>query len=407
MVCGRVEAADETPGDWWALHGQTTVVTQYHPGVPPAFRGANSLDPQAEAKETWDLTLFAGLRLWRGAELWVNPEVDQGFGLSSTLGVAGFTSGEAYKVGAHAPYVELPRLFLRQTINLGGEASQVDAGLNQFAGSQTAHRVLVTVGKFGVVDIFDTNRYAHDPRTDFLNWSIIDVGAFDYAADAWGYTYGAAAEWSQQWWALRIGLFDLSKVPNSKQLDTHFFDQYQADVEGEARYTLFGQPGKLKVLGFLSHARMGRYSGATALARQTGMPADIAAVRLMHVRGGVSLNLEQPLTEGLGLFARAGWSQGHLEAFDFTDINRTLSLGLSINGARWGRSDDTVGVAMAVNGASGDARQFFGAGGLGILVGDGQLLQAGHGYILESYYRVSVFTLSNVSLDYGFVDHPA
>jgi len=149
VASGRVLAADETPVDWWGLHGQSTFVTQYHPGFHAAFSGPNSLDPQAQARETFDLTLIAGLRLWWGAELWANPEVDQGFGLSNTLGVAGFTSGEAYKVGAAVPYVELPRLFVRQTLNLGGEVAHIDAGLNQLAGSQTAHRVVVTVGKFG------------------------------------------------------------------------------------------------------------------------------------------------------------------------------------------------------------------------------------------------------------------
>ena len=156
VASGRVWAADAAPGDWWGLHGQSTFVTQYHPGFHAAFSGTNSLDPQAQARETFDLTLYGGLRLWRGAALWVNPEVDQGFGLSNTLGVAGFTSGEAYKVGQATPYFQLPRLFVRQTINLGGEVAHIDAGLNQLAGSQTAHRVVVTVGKFAVVDVFDT-----------------------------------------------------------------------------------------------------------------------------------------------------------------------------------------------------------------------------------------------------------
>src|SRR5437588_3284324 len=154
VASGRVRAAEEA-AEVWGLHGQTTFVTQYHPGFHSAFRGPNSLDPQAQARETFDLTLYGGLRLWRGAELWVNPEVDQGFGLSSTLGVAGFPSGEAYKVGADAPYFQLPRLFVRQTINLGGEAAHVEAGLNQLASSQTTNRVVVTVGKFAVVDVFD------------------------------------------------------------------------------------------------------------------------------------------------------------------------------------------------------------------------------------------------------------
>jgi high affinity Mn2+ porin len=406
LASGRVMAADAT-AEAWGLHGQATFVTQYHPGFRSAFRGPHSLEPQAQARETFDLTLYGGLRLWRGAELWVNPEVDQGFGLSNTLGVAGFPSGEAYKVGADTPYFQLPRLFVRQTLNLGGEAAPVEAGLNQLASRQTANRVVVTVGKFSVVDVFDTNRYAHDPRNDFLNWSIIDTGAFDYAADAWGYTYGAAVEWSQQWWTVRTGLFTLSKVPNSKVLDTRVFDQYQVDQEVEARHTLLGQPGKLKLLGFLSHGRMGRYSEATAVARQTGMPADIAAVRTAHNRAGVSLNLEQQLIEGLGVFAKAGWSQGQFEAFEFTDINKTVALGLSVTGTRWGRPDDTVGVALAVNDASEAAKQFLAAGGLGILVGDGHLSRSGPEYIVETYYKVAVFKFAKVSLDYQFVNHPA
>src|SRR5262249_5025187 len=157
--------------------------------------------------------------------------------------------------------------------------------------------------------------------------------------------YGAAVEWYQQWWTVRTGLFTLSKVPNSKALDSKLFDQYQVDLEVEARYSIRGQPGKLKLLGFLSHGRMGRYSEATAIAHQHGMPADIAAVRRAHNRAGVSLNLEQQLIEGLGGFVKVGWSQGAFEAFEFTDINKTVALGLSLTSTRWGRPDDTVAVA--------------------------------------------------------------
>src|SRR5579884_2462596 len=250
--------ADEDTEDW-AVHAQSTFVAQYHPGFQSPFRGPNSLDPHGQARETSDLTLYGGIRPWRGAELWVNAEVDQGFGLSNTLGLAGFSSGEAYKVGAANPYPRIPRVFLRQTINLGGEESKVEAGLNQLAGSQTNDRMVLTVGKFSVVDVFDTNKYAHDPRADFFNWSIIDAGSFDYAADAWGYTYGAAAEWYQGDWTLRGGVFDLSIVPNSTDLDTSF-SQFQWVGEVERRYQLFGQPGKIAVTGYLSRGRMGSYA---------------------------------------------------------------------------------------------------------------------------------------------------
>ena len=206
--------------DRFAIHAQATYVNQYDPPFRAPYSGANSLAPNI-GRETADVTVFAGLRLWQGAELWVNPEIDQGFGLSGSLGVAGFPSGEAYKVGADYPYARLQRAFLRQTIDLGGDVQKVDAGANQFSGTQTSDRLVFTIGKFSAVDIFDTNKYAHDPRGDFLNWTLLDTGTFDYAADAWAYTVGAAAEWYQGAWTFRAGLFDLSIAPNQTALDPH------------------------------------------------------------------------------------------------------------------------------------------------------------------------------------------
>ena len=220
------------------FHGQTTFLEQAYPGFRSPYQGANSLPGGGEGRETWDATLYAGVRLWQGAELWVNPEIDQGFGLANTLGVAGFPSGEAYKVGQTDPYARLPRTFIRQTIDLGGETQKVDAGANQFAGSETANRLVITVGKFAVTDVFDTNKYAHDPRNDFMNWALVDTATFDYAADSWGYTYGAAVEWYQGSWTLRGGVFDLSVVPNSPDL-TPTFDQFQWVGEIERRYELW------------------------------------------------------------------------------------------------------------------------------------------------------------------------
>ena len=398
---------DAAAAEDWAIHGQTTFVAQYHPRFPALFSGPNSLTPKNQARETYDLTLYAGARPWNGAEIWVNPELDQGFGLSTTLGVAGFISGEAYKVGHADVYPRIPRVLFRQTINLGADSQSLDAGLNQLAGSQTANRIVLTIGKFAVPDIFDTNRYAHDPRSDFLNWSVIEAGSFDYAADAWGYTYGAAAEWYQDWWTIRSGLFNLSETPNSKALDTRVFDQYQLDEEVEERHELFGQPGKIKLLGFLSHGRMGAYNQATEIALETGSPADIAEVRKSHNRAGVSLNLEQQITEDLGAFARAGWTQGRYEAFDFTDINQTVSLGASVSGRLWDRPDDSFGLALARNNASNAARRFFAAGGLGILVGDGRLSRSGAELIAETYYSIAVFGSAKVSIDYQYVNNPA
>ena len=388
------------------FHGQTTFLWQSYPAFRSPYEGTNSLPGGGQGRETSDVTLYAGMQLWKGAELWVNPEIDQGFGLADTLGVAGFTSGEAYKVGATYPYARLPRTFIRQTIDLGGETEKTEAGINQFAGSQTANRLVITVGKFGVNDIFDTNKYAHDPRSDFINWAIVDTGTFDYAADAWGYTYGAAAAWYQGNWTVRGGLFDLSVVPNSADLDPSFA-QFQWVGEIERRYDLWGHPGKIAVTGFLSRGRMGTFENAIELAAVTGGPADIAAVRQYQSRGGVSLNLEQEITSELGTFVRAGWADGNVEPYEFTDIDRTVAAGLSVSGKLWARPDDTIGVAGVLNGISGVHQAFLNAGGLGILVGDGQLPHPGLEQIVETYYSYALTPSTRVSVDYQLIVNPA
>jgi high affinity Mn2+ porin len=402
---GNAAIAPPTPEfDNFAVHGQTTFLSQYvFPFRDPYF-GQNSLAPN-QGRETWDATAFLGMRLWQGAEVWVNPEIDQGFGLSATLGVAGFPSGEAYKVGAAVPYARIPRYFVRQTIDLGGDTQKVDGSANQFSGSQTANRLVFTVGKFGVTDIFDNNKYAHDPRNDFMNWALIDTGTFDYAADAWGFTYGAAAEWYQGDWTVRGGIFDLSVVPNDVELDPHFA-QFQWVGEIERRYDLWGQPGKIAVTGFLSRGRMGSFSDAIALAAATGGVPATSAVRQYTSRGGVSFNLEQQITADLGVFARAGVANGNIEPYEFSDIDRTAAAGLALAGKSWGRPDDTVGLAGVINGISGVHQAYLNAGGLGILVGDGTLPHPAPEQIIEAYYQLPV-SYFKLTLDYQFIVNPA
>lgn len=399
-------ASASTPEQTWAVHGQATVVQQAHVAFHSPYRGSNSLAPEAVGRETFDLTLYAGVRPWAGGELWINPEIDQGFGLSNTLGVAGFPSGEAYKVGKKNPYPKLPRLFLRQTIDLGGEAQKVDPDLNQLGGTQTADRLVLTIGKFSVVDVFDTNQYAHDPRQDFLNWSLIDAGTFDYAANAWGYTYGAAAELYHGRWAVRTGVFDLSKVPNSARLDDTF-TQFQLVGELEERHEIAGQPGKLKVTVFQTRGRMGRFEDAIRLAEATGQPADISLARQYSSRRGVSLNLEQQVSQDLGVFVKGGVAGGDVEPYEFADIDHTAAAGISMKGSQWGRPQDTWALAGVINGISRAHQQFLDAGGTGILVGDGQLPRPGAEQILETYYDIAVARPLRLSLDYQFVNHPA
>jgi high affinity Mn2+ porin len=389
----------------FAIHGQFTYVEQQVSGFKAPYAGANSLTPR-RGKETTDLTLFLGARLWRGAEIWITPEVDQGFGLNNTLGVAGFPSGEAYKVGANQPYVRWPRAFVRQVIDLGDEREALEGVPNQLRGSRSLDRWVFTVGKFGVTDIFDTNQYAHDPRSDFLNWSGVDSGSFDYAADAWGYTVGAAAERYMGSWTVRAGVFDLSNIPNSIHLDPGIHE-FQIVGEIEKRYALFGQTGRALITMYDSRGRMGLLDAAIALAEATGTTPSPANVRQYRSRLGASLNLEQPLSAEVGVFARIGKAAGNVEAYEFTDIDRSVEIGVSLKGPRWHRPDDTIGVAAIDNGISAIRQQYLNAGGLGILIGDGQLPHPGAEQIIETYYSISVFSQVFVSLDYQWLKNPA
>jgi high affinity Mn2+ porin len=390
--------------DWFAVHGQTTFVEQYAPPFRSPYSGQNSLSPNS-GRETWEAMLAAGFKLWNGAELWIDPDIVQGFGLDNVEGVAGFVSGAAAKVGASVAYARIPRYFVRQTINLGGEAQKVDADLNQFAGSQTVNRLVFTVGKFAVSDIFDKNKYATDPHSDLLNWALINTGSFDYAGDAWGFTYGASAEWYQGNWTLRGGVFDLSVIPNSTELDPNF-DEVQWIGEIERRYELAGHPGKIVVTGFLSRDRLGLFADAIALAQINGGPADIAAVRKYRSRPGIAMNVEQEISSDLGVFMRAGWGDGEVEPIDYADIDRTVAAGLQLNGAHWGRPNDTLGLAGVVNAISAEHEAFLNDGGLGILVGDGKLPHPGPEQIIETYYAFPVFAMT-ATLDYQFIVNPA
>lgn len=390
---------------WFAVHGETTVIEQYVPPFHAPYRGANSLIPN-QGREAGDLSLSAGFKLWQGAEFWIDPEIDQGFGVSNTEGVAGYVNGAAAKVGASVPYARVPRYFVRQTVDLGGKSDKVEGAANQFAGSQTENRLVFTVGKYAATDVFDKNKYATDPRNDFMNWALVDTGTFDYAADAWGYSYGAAAEWYQGDWTVRGGLFDLSIVPNSPVLDSSF-DQFQWLGEIERRYQLWGHPGKIAVTGFLSRGRMGTFADAIALAQMTGGIPSTAAVRQYRSRPGLSANVEQEITSDLGLFARVGWADGSVEPYEYADIDRTVAAGLQLKGTQWGRKDDTVGIAGIINAISKEHEAYLNAGGLGILVGDGMLPNPGPEQIIEAYYSYALSAATHITADYQFIVNPA
>jgi high affinity Mn2+ porin len=389
--------------DRWEIHGQTTFLPQGYPAFHAPYSGPNSLTPAPQVQETWSNSLFLNARLWEGGEVYYNPELLQGFGLNNTLGVAGFPSGESQKSNFPYPHYNTSRLFVRQTFGFGGEQEDLASGAMQLAGKADVSRLTLQAGKFSVIDIFDGNSYAKDSRKDFMNWSIWAPGAFDYAADKLGLSYGATAELNQKQWALRSGYFLMDAVSNSNNFDTNVFRRGEYVIELETRYSLFSQPGKLRTIAWLNSAFSGSY-------RETldnpAFGVDIAQTRTGRIKYGYVINLEQAVTDEVGLFGRWSWNDGKTEIMAFTDIDASLSLGASIKGAKWGRPDDVIGIGGAINALSRDHRDFLAAGGLGPLIGDGQLNYRRE-RILETYYAFAINKALTFTADYQFVTNPA
>jgi len=400
------ESADSAPtnsaAQSWNIHGQGTVVGQGYPAFSAAYSGRNSLRPGGQIKETVSLDIMGGARLWHGAEFYVDGLMWQGFGVSDAVGAAGFPNGEAFRLGTAIPNVNFTRVFLQQTIGLGGGQEAVDDDALQLGGARDISRLTVRLGKFSAKDVFDQNSYANDPRTQFLNWALMANGAWDYPADALGFIPGLTLDWNQKQWAARYGLFMVPRVGNGVALDTAVFRAWSMVAELERRYTLGDHPGKVRFLSFLTRAHMGSYD---ATLDDPALHADITQTREYRYKFGFGLNVEQELTRDLGAFLRAGWNDGRTETWMFTDIDRSLSAGLSLKGAFWQRTNDTVGLAGVVNEISRLHQAFLAAGGRGITVGDGALTYEPE-EILETYYDMALCRQLHASLDYQFISHP-
>lgn len=388
----------------WAIHFDAVEVVQGQPGFHAPYSATNSLYPGDNVRQTTDADLFFDVHIWPGGEIYLNPEYYQGFGLGITHGLAAFPNSEAYKVGKYRGDVYIPRLFLRQVWGFGGEQEQLATGQLQLAENVDISRLTLQVGKFSVTDVFDNNNYAHDPRGDFLNWAAVDALAFDYAADSLGFEYGLWLELNRKNWAARYGIFTVPRVANGLATDGHYLKAWQQVAEVEGRYSLFGHPGKVRLLGYLERAIMGSYR---AVLDNPNLDADIAQTRRYRLTYGAVLNLEQEVTTDLGAFLRLGFRDPNYEEWQYADASKSFEIGLSLKGTAWNRSNDTVGVAEMLDGLGHAQRDYFNAGGLGILVGDGKLPHYGLENVVETYYDFEIHKGLNLTLDYQLAVNPA
>ena len=328
-----------------------------------------------------------------------------------------FPNGEAFKVGVRYPHFAIARFFLRKTINLDGKRQEtVDDDQLTLRGKQDTNRITITTGRFSLKDIFDNNQYANDPRVQFMNWALMANAAYDYPADALGFTTGIAIEWNRPkldpplWMVPDVeiqksftaeGLY-LTIPSQAYAGDGKIFQDWGMVTELEHRHTLHTHPGSLRLLVFDNRTNMGSYKAALALANEPstlaiyGTAANFLAsandvtggiddTHALRNTSGFGLNMDQELTKNIGVFSRIGWNTGQNETFEFTDAQWTATFGTSIKGGEWKQPDDVIGAAFITSGISKIEQNYLAAGGVGILTGDGAL-NYGHEKNVELYY---------------------
>lgn len=396
---GSTPPTDET----WNVHIQSTVVGQGYPSFSAEYTGANSLTPGAQIKDTVSVDVTGGLRLWRGGEFFGDIVIWQGYGLSNTLGAAGFPNGEAFRIGKTYPDAYPCRAYIRETIGFGGEKEASEDAPDELGGTKDVQRLTFTVGHLSAKDIFDNNAYANDARSQFMNWGLVANTAWDYPANTLGFTNGAAVELNSRAWTGRLGIFMVSRVANGLRMDWNLAHAWSSVAEIERRYSPRGHPGTLRLLAYDQRAHMGNYQDTL---NNPSLGEDIELDAAYRYKYGFGINLEQEIRKNLGVFARLGWNDGKNQTYEFTDVDRTATTGLSLRGSRWRRPEDTVGLAGIVNGISAVHRQYLAAGGLGITVGDGALDYRSE-RIGETYYNWRMTKHFQLTADYQFAQNPA
>jgi high affinity Mn2+ porin len=387
----------------WMLHAQATWIDQAHPSFDSPYEGANSLTGDSEADRTFSFSLFTGYRIMPGTDIYLDPEFFQGHGLSNTLGMAGFPNGEAVKAAYPNLHYNTSRLYIRKTIGLGGETERIDDDQQDIAGTFDVNRITLTLGKVSASDVFDTNTYSFDTRSQFMNWALWESAAWDYPADVVGYTSGFIAEWNTKAWTLHYGIFLEPTVPNGARMDYHLLDAHAQILQFDWKYNVGDLSGVLRPFVYWNQAKMGNYADALA---SPDIADALSQSRAYRSKAGLGLSWDQQLTKDLGAFVRLSWDDGRAESFAFTEVDQSLATGLSLAGTRWGRKDDTFGIAGVVNGIAPAHQAYLAAGGVeGLILGDGAL-NYGHEQILETYYNWQVIKRLWISPDFQYAVNP-
>ena len=399
--------ADPPAAERWNLYFQATSIGQYHGAFNSPYSGLLSLAGHPEAEASITSTIFFGFLIARNTQFYFDPEVAGGRGFSDTNGLANFPNGEMPRVATATPKPYIARLYITQDFAIGEEREAVESDENQLAGSRPSKRYSITAGRFTVTDFFQTNKYSNDPRTQFMGWATMYNGAWDYAADTRGYTWGWVHELHFPSWALRYASAAMPKVANGEQFDRRLFRDRSDMFEGELDGHFHGHAGAIRMLSYFNHADMGNYAAAIRLAEETGTRPDVTATRQIGtLKYGFGISAEQELTKEVGVFGRLGWNDGKTESFAFTVMDRVASTGVSVKAIRWKRPDDVVASSVTVGGLSAVHAQYLALGGYDFLIGDGAL-RYGPETAWESYYSARLFSGFFATLGATHYENPA
>ncbi len=397
--------------------GQANIILQGHGPFNSPYEGVNSLRSDGEYKTSLLGTLFLGAQVNRNpkynTDFIIDIESSGGRGISEALGLAGFTNLDVVRnpnLGS-TPYIA--RVQIHQTLGLTNKLVDSERTPFALATQVPERRFELHVGKMSLPDYFDINSVGSDSHLQFLNWTIDNNGAWDYAADTRGYTYAAVLEYDDKNWSARYGFAAMPVTANGIDLDWAFPRASGQNMEFELRERLLGplvaadRKGTVRVLSFVNHANMGLYRDAVKayLAGQTPTPDIIATRKLSSVKYGFALNAEQELTRDLRAFTRVGWNEGQHESFAYTEVDQTFSFGADYSGRGWSRPADKFGVTFVSNAIKKDHQNYLAYGGLGFLLGDGKL-NYGRENIVEGYYNLHAWRGIYYALDLQSITHP-
>ena len=396
------------------LHGQTTYVNQRYNNFTSSYAGQNSLSALKSMSYTWSGTLFFGARLAPNTDVYFNPEVISGVPFSGLVGLGGFTNGEGSKAtGAQAKFYSA-RAFVRQTVNQEGSDVLLENEANQITQTVSSNRVVITAGQFSTLDIFDDSRYAKDPRVQFMNWGNMTYLAYDYAADARGYSTGLAGEWYLGNWVMRASRMLTPKTPNGRDLNWQIFNTYGDQFEVERQHSIADLPGKVSVLAYRNKMILARFTDATNYLNANNVQGTQAINNVRNnyqYKTGIGIHGEQALTKDLGIYGRAFTSDGHTETMSFTEADNSISVGIGMNGTSWARPQDSIGISMMQNGLSSYRKNYLQSGGVSYFIGDyagpGQSINYRPERVGEVYYNATVIKNVLAGLNFQHINNPA